>query len=208
MRILVIGATGTIGKAVVAALGGRHEIIPASRHSAHEPVDVADLASLRALLERVGRVDAIISAPGNAAWKPLAELTDQDFAFSIANKLTGQVNVVRYGFAQVNNGGSITLTSGVLAQKPMPGSAAVSLVNAGLEGFTRAAALEAPRGIRVNVVSPPWVAETLKAMGQDPSRGLAAADVARAYVRCIEGTERGQVISPQAAAAAGNRRVP
>jgi len=199
MRILVIGATGTIGKAVLAALGGRHEIIPASRQKAHEKVDIADLASLRGLFERVGRVDAIVSAAGNAAWKPLAKLTDEDFAFSVANKLMGQVNVARYGFAQVNDGGSITLSAGVLAQQPMPGSAAVSLVNAGLEGFTRAAALEAPRGIRVNVVSPPWVAETLKAMGQDPSRGLPAADVARAYVQSVEGKERGQVISPRVA---------
>lgn len=196
MRILVIGATGTIGKAVVAALG-RHEVIPASRHKAHEQVDIADPGSLRGLFERVGRVDAIVSAAGNAAWKPLADLTDGDFAFSLANKLMGQVNVARYGFAYVTDNGSITLTSGVLAQQPMKGSAAVSLVNAGLEGFTRAAALEAPRGIRVNVVSPPWVSETLKSMGQDPSGGLPAADVARAYVESIEGKDRGRVISPR-----------
>lgn len=196
MRILVIGATGTIGKAVVAALG-RHEVIPASRHKAHEQVDIADPASLRSLFERVGRVDAIVSAAGNAAWKPLADLTDGDFAFSLANKLMGQVNVARYGFAHVTDNGSITLTSGVLAQQPMKGSAAVSLVNAGLEGFTRAAALEAPRGIRVNIVSPPWVSETLKAMGQDPSGGLPAADVARAYLESVEGADRGRVISPR-----------
>ena len=196
MRILVIGATGTIGKAVVAALGGRHEIIQASRHKAHEQVDIADPASLRALFDRVGRVDAIVSAAGNAAWKALKDLTDEDFAFSVSNKLLGQVNVVRYGFAHVNDGGSITITSGVLATQPMRGSAAVSLVNAALEGFARAAALEAPRGIRVNVVSPPWVSETLKAMGQDPKGGLPAADVARSYVQSVEGKQRGQVISP------------
>jgi NAD(P)-dependent dehydrogenase (short-subunit alcohol dehydrogenase family) len=197
MRILVIGATGTIGQAVVAALAARHEVIPASRHKAHEQVDIADPASLRSLLDRVGRLDAIVSAAGNAAWKPLADLTDADFAFSLANKLMGQVNVARYGIAHVNDGGSITLTSGVLAQQPMQGSGAVSLVNAGLEGFARAAALEAPRGVRVNVVSPPWVAETLKAMGQDPSGGLPAADVARAYVQSVEGSETGKIISPR-----------
>jgi NAD(P)-dependent dehydrogenase (short-subunit alcohol dehydrogenase family) len=196
MRILVIGATGTIGKAVVAALAKGNELIPASRHRAHEQVDIADSSSLRALFERVGRVDAIVSAAGNAAWKPLAQLADDDFAFSLANKLMGQVNVVRYGLSHVNDAGSITLTSGVLSQHPAPGSSAVSLVNAGLEGFARAAALEAPRGIRVNIVSPPWVSETLKAMGQDPSRGMPAADVARAYVESVVGKQRGQVISP------------
>jgi len=109
----------------------------------------------------------------------------------------GQVNVVRYGLAHVNDRGSITVTSGVLAQQPTPGSAAVSLVNAGLKGFARAAALDAPRGIRVNVVSPPWVSETLKAMGQDPSGGLPAAAVAKSYAQSVEGKETGQVISPR-----------
>lgn len=196
MRVLLIGATGTIGKAITAALWGRHEVIQASRQKAQQQVDIADPASLRSLFERVGRVDAIVSAAGNAAWKPLADLTDEDFAFSFANKLMGQVNVARYGFAHVNDGGSITLTSGVLSQDPMPGSGAVSLVNSGLEGFGRAAALEAPRGIRVNIVSPGWVAETLKAMGQDPSNGVPAADVAQAYVRSVEGKESGRVLSP------------
>ena len=197
MRILVIGASGTIGRAVVEALGDRHGVIAASRSKSHEQVDISDPASLRALFERVGRVDAIVSAAGNAAWKPLAELTDEDFAFSLANKLMGQVNVARYGVGVVNDGGSITLTSGVLAQQPTQGSSAVSLVNAGLEGFARAATLDAPRGIRINVVSPPWVAETLTAMGRDPSGGVPAAKVARSYVESVEGTAGGEIFSPR-----------
>src|SRR5262249_54450941 len=124
------------------------------------------------------------------------KLTDDDFAFSLGNKLMGQVNLVRHGFASVRDGGSFTLTSGVLAQKPMPGSGAISLVNSGLEGFVRAAALEAPRNIRVNVVSPPWVTETLVGLGMDPSIGLSAATVAKAYVRSVTGTESGAVIAP------------
>jgi NAD(P)-dependent dehydrogenase (short-subunit alcohol dehydrogenase family) len=110
----------------------------------------------------------------------------------------GQVNLVRYGFDAMRDGGSFTLTSGVLAQTPMVGSGAVSLVNAGLEGFARAAALEAPRGIRVNVVSPPWVTETLIAFKMDPAGGLPAAEVARAYVASIEGKQSGVVLSPGA----------
>ncbi len=196
MRILLVGATGTIGKAVAAALGARHDVIAASRHTG-EQVDIEDPASMRALYQRVGRLDAVISAAGSAAWKPLAQLTDQDFAFSLGNKLMGQVNLVRYGLDAVVDGGSFTLTSGVLAQQPMQGSAAVSLVNAALEGFGRAAALEAPRGIRVNVVSPPWVTETLQAMGMPLTGGLPAASVARAYVRSVEGRETGQVIRPE-----------
>jgi NAD(P)-dependent dehydrogenase (short-subunit alcohol dehydrogenase family) len=194
MRILLIGATGTIGSAVAAALRDRHQLVLASRHKAHEHVDISDPESIRALYKRVGRVDAVLSAAGQAAFKPLASLTDADFEFSLHNKLMGQVNVVRYGTDSVADGGSFTLTSGVLAQEPMPGAAAISLVNAGLEGFVRAAALELPRNQRINAVSPPWVSETLRAMGQDPKGGLPAAVVAKAYVASVEGKETGKVI--------------
>ena len=197
MRILVIGATGTIGREIVNALAPNHEVIAASRSGSDVRVDIRDVTSIRDLYARVGRVDAVVSAAGSGAWKPLAELTDEDFAVSLGYKLMGQVNVVRYGFGSVSDGGSITTTSGILAKSPMVSSAAISLVNAGLEGFTRAAALEAPRGIRVNVVSPPWVTETLIEMGSsDLSHGLPAATVAQAYVRSITGGETGQVIEP------------
>jgi NAD(P)-dependent dehydrogenase (short-subunit alcohol dehydrogenase family) len=196
MRILIVGATGTIGEAVVAALRGRHELVLASRHTAHEQVDIADPESIRSLYARVGRVDAVVSAAGQAAWGPFRSLSDEDFALSVTNKLMGQVNLVRYGLGSVADGGSFTLTSGILAQQPSPDSAAVSLVNAGLEGFGRAAALALGPALRVNVVSPPWVSETLRGMGQDPAGGLPAADVARAYVESVEGRQSGAVIVP------------
>jgi NAD(P)-dependent dehydrogenase (short-subunit alcohol dehydrogenase family) len=197
MRILLIGATGTIGQAVATALAARHEVIPASRNKARESVEVSNAESIRVLFKRVGRVDAVVSAAGEAAFKPLRDLTDKDFELSLRSKLMGQVNLVRYGLESVADNGSITLTSGVLAQHPQPGTAAISLVNAGLEGFARAAALDAPRGVRVNVVSPPWVSETLKALGMPPTGGLPAATVARAYVESVEGRMTGQVITPR-----------
>ncbi len=196
MRILLIGATGTIGEEVATALGERHEVIRASRRHAEEQVDLSEPESIRALFERVGRVDAVVSAAGQAAFKPLAELGDDDFALSLGDKLMGQVNLVRYGLDSVDDGGSFTLTAGTLGRHPEPRSAAVSLVNAGLEGFTRAAALEAPRGIRVNVVSPPWVTETLEALGRPPEGGLPAETVAKAYVRSVEGQDTGKVLTP------------
>ena len=110
----------------------------------------------------------------------------------------GQVNLVRFGFEHVRDKGVFVLTSGVLARLPMPGSGAVSLVNAGLEGFARSAALEAPRGIRVNVVSPPWVTETLLAFGMDPSIGLPAKVVAQTYVEAVQGDRTGAVLEPPA----------
>lgn len=143
-----------------------------------------------------GQVDAVISTAAASRSAPLAELTDEDFALSLRNKLMGQVNLVRLGFTWLTDSGSFTLTSGALALRPRVGSALKSLVNAGVEGFTRAAALEAPRGIRVNVVSPPLVAETLEAQGMDPSVGIPAAAVAQAYVQSLEGMENGLVLRP------------
>jgi NAD(P)-dependent dehydrogenase (short-subunit alcohol dehydrogenase family) len=197
MRILVIGANGTIGREIAKALSGEHEVIGASRGNADVSVDIREVESIQAMYRTVGRVDAVVSAAGSGAWKPLAELTDEDFRITLGYKLMGQVNVVRYGFEHVSDGGSFTLTSGVLSKEPIVNGAAISVVNCGLEGFTRAAALEAPRGIRVNLVSPPWVTETLLAMGQpDLARNLSAATVAQAYVRSVTGSETGQVIEP------------
>jgi NAD(P)-dependent dehydrogenase (short-subunit alcohol dehydrogenase family) len=142
-------------------------------------------------------VDAVISCAGEAAFGALEELEDEDFEVSLSNKLMGQVNLVRQGLDVVNDGGVFTLTSGVLSREPVEGSAAISLVNAGLEGFVRAAALELSRGLRVNVVSPPWVEETLQEMGADFSPSLPAETVAEAYLESLEGTQNGATIDPR-----------
>jgi len=198
VRILVVGATGTIGRAVVAALSASNEVISASLRSTTVKVDIADPASIQRMYRSVGRLNAVVCAAGQAKFAPLAQLSDADFRFCLDNKLMGQVNLVRFGFQHVEDGGSFTLTTGILAQAPMPGSAAISLVNAGVEGFIRAAALEAPRKIRVNAVSPPWVAETLQALKMDTSQGLPAIIVARAYVRSVTGTDTGSTLQPSA----------
>ena len=195
MKIVIIGATGTIGKAVAAALGGKHEIIAVSRSAVDHSADITDKSSLEKAFAAIGKVDAIVSAAGGAVFKPLAALTDADFEKCLHDKLMGQVNVVRVGSQYVRSGGSITITSGVLAGEPMPGAAAISMVNAGLEGFGRAAALElGNEKIRVNVVSPPWVTETLIAYKMDPANGLPAAEVAKAYVKSVEGDATGLII--------------
>lgn len=196
MKIIVIGATGTIGQPLADALESRdHEVVRVSRSDGDHRADIADAASLEELFGDVAPFDAVACAAGEAAFDPLPELSDADFDLSVSSKLMGQVNVVRRGLSHLRDGrGSFTLVSGVLAREPMPGSAAVSLVNAAVEGFAGAAALDLTPEVRVNVVSPPWVAETLEAMGRDPSDGLPAATVARAFVAGIEGEMNGEVL--------------
>jgi NADP-dependent 3-hydroxy acid dehydrogenase YdfG len=194
MKVLLIG-TGVLGGAVAEALAPRHEIVRASRRG-EVKVDIEDKRSIEALFETVRGVDAVVVAPGGAGWGKLEALTDEDFAFSLRGKLMGQVNVVRVGLRHLRDGGSITVTSGILSRDPMPESAAVSLVNAGLEGFVRAAALNLPRGLRVNAVSPPWAKETLDAMGASSAGAKTAAEIAAAYVEAVEGTKNGMVIEP------------
>lgn len=194
MTVLILGATGTIGQAVADALAEQHDVIRVSRSSGDHHADITKEDDLHALFDAVGPVDAIVCAAGAAAFGALDELDDDDFDLSLTSKLMGQVNVVRLGLPHLADGGSITLTSGILSQHPIQGSAAISMVNAGVEAFVRAAALELPRGIRANVVSPPWVRETLEAMGRDPSPGQAAGSVAKAYVASVEGGMSGEVL--------------
>ena len=193
MRVIVVGAAGTIGKAIVAALERDHEVLAASRNSKIR-VDMSDPESIRNMYRTVGRIDAVISAAGQAQFAPLAQLTDADFQFSLNNKLMGQVNLVRFGMDSMRDRGCFTLTSGILARSPMKGSGVISLVNAGLEGFVRAAALEAPRGIRVNIVSPPWITDTLRALGMDPTQGITPELASRLYVQSLVGDQSGMVI--------------
>jgi NAD(P)-dependent dehydrogenase (short-subunit alcohol dehydrogenase family) len=191
-KILVIGAAGLIGKDVVKTLG-ESECIRASR-SSDERVDISDPKSLAALFERVGELDGIVCTGGAARFKPWAELTDEDWTFSLANKLLGQVNVVRYGLKSVRSGGAITLTTGLASQYPAPGSAIITTVNSAVDAFVRAIAAEPSISVRVNAVSPGWVSETLQSMGRDPAGGIPAAEVAKITVRQFREGATGSVV--------------
>lgn len=194
MRILVIGGTGTIGREVAKALAVNHEVVIASRSGGVLRVDIADQESVETMYREAGAFDAVVCTAGSARFGPLDDLEYEDFLFSFRNKLMGQINLVRIGRNYINDNGSFTLTSGILAREPMPGASAISMVNAGLEGFVRAAQLELERGVRVNVVSPVWVQETLLAMGNKMLEGMPAALVARAYVASVTGTMKGAVL--------------
>jgi NAD(P)-dependent dehydrogenase (short-subunit alcohol dehydrogenase family) len=196
MKILVIGATGTIGSAVADRLAARHEVVRAARRGPVR-VDLEDPASIDALFAEVGRVDAVVCCAASGGLTPLDAPSDGDFWSGVQGKLVGQVNLVRHALAHLRDGGSVTLTSGRFAE-PVPGSALGYLVNAGLEAFVHAAATEMPRGVRLNTVSPGWVRETLLSRGMDPAAGVPVADVVRVYVDVVEGDSHGRTLTASA----------
>ncbi|MFI1357284.1 short chain dehydrogenase [Streptomyces sp. NPDC020898] len=194
MKIVVIGATGTIGCAVADALETEHEVIRASRNGS-PGVDLEIPASIDALFDTVGTVDAVICCAASGQLTPLTAPSDDEFTLGLKGKLLGQVMLLRRALNHIRDGGSITLTSGTF-QEPTPGSSFGALVNAGLEAFVQAAAIEMPRGLRVNVVSPGWVKETLEKLGMDTAGGTPLSDVAHTYVEVVTGEMQGQAMVP------------
>ncbi len=192
-RALIIGSSGLLGSAIVHLLKANYEVIQASRSSQSHPVNIADIESLRTLMSNVGKVDSIICTAGVAQFRGFSDATTADWDFGLANKLMGQVNIVRLGAEHIQPMGSITLTTGVLSMYPMPGSSIVTTVNAAVEGFVKSAALELKDKVRVNAVSPGWITETLEKMKMDTSPGLPAAEVAKAYLGLMESVSTGQV---------------
>ena len=198
MRVLVVGATGTIGNAVARALAARgHEVVSAAATRGDLRVDLADPTSIAALYATAPPVGAVVCAAGRAEFGKLSDLSDEAFRASIASKLMGQVNLVRYGIGRVMEGGSFTLTSGGLSQVPAPGTTAVTMTGAAVEAFARAAALDLAGRYRVNVVSPGWVAESRVEAGLPPMPGIWAMDLAARYVALVEGNATGHVLSAE-----------
>lgn len=193
MKVMVIGATGTIGKAVAERLGKENEVIAVGYSDGDLQVDLGSSISIEELFEKSGPVDAVISTAGLANFGPLNEQTDADYQLALNNKLMGQVNLVRIGKDYINAGGSITLTSGILSRQPMPGSASISMVNGALESYAKAAALEL-ENLRLNVVAPAFVKETMDMMGMDSTHGISAADTAKAYDVAVNGQMHGETL--------------
>ncbi|TMP34373.1 short chain dehydrogenase [Pseudoalteromonas rubra] len=191
-KVLVLGASGLLGQSIVNKLAGAAEVIGASMSDAEYPVDISNPESLQALLAKVGKVDAIICTAGVVNFVPWQQATDADWQFGISNKMMGQINLLRFGTQYVNEGGVIVVTTGILAQNPIPGSSVVSAVNAAVESVVHAASLEV-EGVRFNAVSPGWVKETMEAMGMDATPGLPATEVAQVYVDLIEHSTSGEI---------------
>ncbi len=196
MKIIIVGATGAVGKTAVDALSGRHEVIRVGRTSGDVHMDIEDIGSIRKMYSKVGKVDAVVCAVGHVHFGPVHEMTSEQFVEGINGKVLPQVNLVLEGFDCVNDGGSFTLTSGVTNRDPIRGGSCAAAANGALDGFVVGAAVDMPRGIRINAVSPE-VLETCRAAydGFFPGHVHVSDEaVGLAYSKAVEGCLSGQVI--------------
>jgi NAD(P)-dependent dehydrogenase (short-subunit alcohol dehydrogenase family) len=195
MKIIVIGASGAVGKCAVDALSPRHEVITVGRSSGDIRADIEDIDSIRAMYRKSGKVDAVVSAVGHGHFGAVDEMTSEQFMKGINHKLMPQVNLVLEGFDYVNDGGSFTLTSGVLNRDPIRGGCCAAAANGALDAFVFGASVEMPRGIRINTVSPE-VLEVSRERYDGFFHGhvhVSNEDVGLAYSKAVEGCLSGQV---------------
>ncbi|WP_214454218.1 short chain dehydrogenase [Aeromonas dhakensis] len=195
MKIVIVGASGTIGSAVSDLLAKDHQVIRVGHSQGDARVDMRDPASIRGLFAKLGRFDALVVASGSAAFNALTEMTDEEWQLGIQSKLMGQINLTRAAIPHLNDKGSITLISGILSEEPINWGASVTTINGAVEHFVKAAACELPRGLRINVVSPTVLTESMDKYA-DFFPGfipVPAARVAQAYQKSVLGVQTGQV---------------
>ncbi|MGO3109372.1 MAG: short chain dehydrogenase [Sphingobacterium sp.] len=194
MKILIVGATGTIGKHVTAALQTDHEVIKVGSRSTDIQVDISSTESIENFYRQVGKFDALICTAGDAQFGPLANMKDADFRIGVNSKLMGQVNLVLIGQHYINPKGSFTLTSGVLAEDPIVMGTTVSMVNGAVNGFVKGAAIELENGVRINVVSPEVVEESTSYFPYFPGHVPVTMNrVTQAYIKSVLGGQTGQI---------------
>ncbi|CAG9210462.1 NADP-dependent 3-hydroxy acid dehydrogenase YdfG [Paraburkholderia tropica] len=195
MKILLVGAGGDVGRAIAQTLGETHTILAVGRTSGEYRADLTDDASVAALFRETGPVDAIVSAAGHLHFGPLAEMSAAQFNVGLQDKLLGQVRLALIGQHYLNDGGSITLTSGIVAEEPIAQGVNATAVNSAIEGFVRAAATELRGNRRINVVSPTVLTESLERFaGFFPGfESVPARRAALAYQRSVEGVQTGRV---------------
>jgi NAD(P)-dependent dehydrogenase (short-subunit alcohol dehydrogenase family) len=196
MKIVIVGATGAVGTAALEALSGRHEVISVGRTSGDVQMDIENVDSIRTMYQQIGMVDAVVSAVGHVHFGPVPEMTSDQFMEGLLYKTLPQVNLVLEGIDYVNDGGSFTMTSGVLNRDPIPGGSCAAAANGALDGFVKAAAVEMPRGIRINCVSPE-VLESCREKYYGFFHGhphVSNEAVGLAYSKAVEGCLTGQVL--------------
>jgi NAD(P)-dependent dehydrogenase (short-subunit alcohol dehydrogenase family) len=195
MKIIIIGGTGTIGKAVVSELKQRHTVVIAGHQQGDIQLDIKDLQSIQNMYQKAGEFDAVVSTVGRVHFGTFTEMTTEQFYIGLNDKLMGQVNLVLQGMKYINAGGSFTLTSGILSDDPIRYGSSAAMVNGAINSFVRSAAIEMPKNIRINAISPTVISESMSKYA-DYFRGfepVPAARAALAYSKSVEGVQTGQV---------------
>jgi NAD(P)-dependent dehydrogenase (short-subunit alcohol dehydrogenase family) len=195
MKVVVIGANGTIGRAVRAALEEKgHSVISVGRNSGEYHADIADAESLKKLFAGIGTFDAVANAAGDVFPGPLESTTDEQWENSIRSKGMGQINLVRTALPFIADKGSFTLVSGVLTDEYLQGGTIGTVVNHLVEGFVKGAAVELPRGIRINCISPTVLQESEAYHPFFPGFiPVLASEVGQAYLRAISTPITGRI---------------
>lgn len=194
MTVVVIGASGHVGAAAVAALRPHHDLVEAGR-STDPAVDLEQPDSIQALFTQIGSVDAVVSTVGHVPFRSLEELSRDDYLRAFTGKVLNQIDLVRISVPFIRDGGSITLTSGVVGRVPIAAGVAAAMANGAVEAFVRAAAVELPRGIRINVVSPNVLAAAEAFHSSFPGLTPVSDDVVgQVFRRAVDGMETGQVL--------------
>ncbi len=196
MKIVLIGASGTLGQQVKVTLStAGHEVVKIGRKSGDVQADFADPKGLAEIYKKLKPFDAVAIAAGDVAFGALPAITREQWQFSFNNKLLAQISAVQQALSYINDGGSFTLVGGLLSEEPIQMGAAASTVNRALEGFVIAAAIELPRGLRINLVSPSLIEESIPQFGALAPGVIPvpAARVAQAYKRSILGAHTGQI---------------
>jgi NAD(P)-dependent dehydrogenase (short-subunit alcohol dehydrogenase family) len=193
MKILVVGGTGIIGKAVVNMLKEEHEVIATGKNNGDYKLDIEDSAAIAKMFQDIKDVDGVILTAGHGNLAPLNMLTDADIDMALNNKLKGSVNLIREGLKHVKEGGFITVTTGAASHTPFPGGSSISIACAGVEAFVKSVEIEKDKDIRVNVVRPAMVTESMELYKLDVPFSISAYDTARVYKAVTELKESGKM---------------
>jgi len=197
MKIIIVGATGTMGKHLSAAFEKDHEIIRAASSGGDIQADITSVESIENLFKKAGSFDALISTAGPTYVGPWKNLSDKTFRQGIEGKMMGQINLVLIGQHYINSKGSFTLITGALTQEPQLNFANASAVNGAVEGFVRAAAIELQNGIRINAVSPTVIEASPQYFPYFPGDiPVTMQQLEFGFRKSVFGANTGQIIKP------------